>query len=257
MSANLTQNLTVGMSSERVTAPSVSPTRMWTYGDMLKAIAAVIIATLITSVIAGVVAQVILEAGESPEDDALAYTIALLPSMVAVELFMLGAALWFVRRKYGFPLPMLGLRKPERDSWFLPFAGTLVGLAIVFGYDALLALTPVESAGTPDEVFDSPGPIIVVVVGAVLLAPWIEEIFFRGFLFGGLQGRLGWVAAAIISSVVFAAAHLDPYGIPAYAALGVLFAWAYHYTRSLKASMIVHAAINTTTVGVSLVLAFT
>jgi membrane protease YdiL (CAAX protease family) len=255
MTVDLTHDVTTGR-DQATESDRLQPARqLWTNGDMVKAIVAVIIATLIASVVSAAAVQAILEPGQNPEDDAFAYTIALLPNMVAVELFMLAAVLWFVRRKYGLPLSTLGLRRPEHDTWLLPAGIALFGLAIVYGYDALLALTPIESARTPDEVFDSPGPLIVVIVGAVLLAPWIEEIFFRGFLFGGIDQRHSWVWAAIISSFVFALAHLDPFGIPAYLALGFLFAWAYHRTESLKASMIAHAAINTTTVGIGLAIA--
>jgi membrane protease YdiL (CAAX protease family) len=226
--------------------------RWWGHWDVVKAIVSVIVATLVAGAAAALVAGTLVAPGEAYEDDALAYALVLLPGAVAVEIFLLVAAIWFGPRSHGLSIAALGLRRPQRGSWWLAGAIAGAGLGVVYGYDALLRLTPVELGGTPDAVFDHPAPFIVVAVGAVLMAPWIEEIFFRGFVYGAVEERLGWLLAAIASSAVFAAAHLDVYGLPAYAAIGLLLAWAYHHTRSIRAGVIAHALINVVTVGVAL-----
>jgi uncharacterized protein len=43
----------------------------------------------------------------------------------------------------------------------------------------------------------------------VIIAPFVEESFFRGFLFAGFRQRYGYQKAAILSSAIFAAAHLQ------------------------------------------------
>jgi membrane protease YdiL (CAAX protease family) len=219
---------------------------------MVKAIAVTMVGTLIAGVIAGLVAELLLDSGQSAQDDPAAYAITLVPGMVVVELLLLATALRFGPRKYRQSLASLGLRTPVRDSWSLAVLLAGASLIWVYSYDAVLSLAGIESASTPDEVFDSVAPFAVVAAGAVLLAPWIEEIFFRGFLFGGLRVRWGWLLAAVISSFVFSLAHLDIYGIPVYAAIGFLFAWSYHHTGALKSSMIAHAIVNFVTVGVAL-----
>jgi membrane protease YdiL (CAAX protease family) len=78
----------------------------------------------------------------------------------------------------------------------------------------------------------------------VVVAPLVEETFFRGFVFAGMRSRHGWVRAAVISALVFAAAHLDLlFFIPRFL-LGYLFAFIYDRSRSLWPSMILHAAWN-------------
>lgn len=49
------------------------------------------------------------------------------------------------------------------------------------------------------------------ILGGVLIAPFIEELLYRGYLFGQLQRRakLGFWAAALLSAVVFALIHLN------------------------------------------------
>jgi membrane protease YdiL (CAAX protease family) len=233
-------------SAQRQDAP------LWNHWDMVKAIGVVVVATLVAAVAAAAIVAPFVESGQDLEDNATAYTIVLIPTMIAEEILLLAAALWFGPRKYRLSLATLGLRKPERDVWWLAAAMAGACLALVYGYDAALSLVGVSAAAMPDQVFDNPGPFIVVAVGAVLMAPLMEEVFLRGFIFGGLRAQRGWLVAAVVSSLLFAVAHLDPVGVPAYAGIGFLFAWAYHYTGSLKSSIIAHATVNTVTVGVGL-----
>jgi membrane protease YdiL (CAAX protease family) len=234
--------------------PSMSPTNdpSWNRWDMAKAIIVTVIGTLIAGVIAALAAELLVDSGERYQDDSTAYAITLIPGMVVVELLLLATALWFGPRKHRVSLASLGLRSPIRGFWWLPPVVAIASLILVYAYDAALSLASIEPASTPDEVFASPAPFAVVAVGAVLLAPWIEEIFFRGFLFGGLRVRWGWLLAAVASSLLFALAHLDVYGIPVYAAIGFLFAWSYHHTGALKSSVIAHAMVNFVTLGVGL-----
>jgi membrane protease YdiL (CAAX protease family) len=51
--------------------------------------------------------------------------------------------------------------------------------------------------------------LIFVFVSLVILPPIAEEIVARGFLYSGLRSKLSKFAAAIITSVLFAAAHLQ------------------------------------------------
>ena len=76
------------------------------------------------------------------------------------------------------------------------------------------------------------------------LAPLVEEIFFRGFLFQGFRQRYGWVTAVLLSSAVFSAAHLSLVMlIPAFI-LGCVLAYMYHRTNSVWPGVILHFLIN-------------
>ncbi len=84
----------------------------------------------------------------------------------------------------------------------------------------------------------------ILVVG---LAPISEELFFRGFLFGGLRGRLSFWPAALISGVFFGLIHLlggTLAVIPPLAAFGVLLAWLYERTGSIGPPILMHALQN-------------
>jgi len=81
-------------------------------------------------------------------------------------------------------------------------------------------------------------------------APLFEEIFFRGALHRYLRGRLRFLPAAIITSVIFAALHPQGWmGIPALAAIGVGFSLLREWRDSLIAPMVAHAINNGVLVG--------
>lgn len=87
----------------------------------------------------------------------------------------------------------------------------------------------------------------LAVVAAVVLAPLLEEVVFRGVLFQALGRRLGVLPAALLSGVLFAVVHLEV-SAPAYqlalALLGTWFAYAFHRTRSLVVPIVAHATFN-------------
>ena len=47
----------------------------------------------------------------------------------------------------------------------------------------------------------------------VVLAPLVEELFFRGWLFGALRGRLAAGATILITTFLFAIVHWDETGL--------------------------------------------
>lgn len=80
-------------------------------------------------------------------------------------------------------------------------------------------------------------------VGAIL-APLVEEIFFRGFLFQGFRQKYGWVSAMLLSSGIFAVAHLDPVSLIPTFILGSLLAYLYHRSNSVWPGVILHVLVN-------------
>jgi membrane protease YdiL (CAAX protease family) len=145
-----------------------------------------------------------------------------------------------------------GLR-PDRGGW-LPLAraaAILVGASIAV--DIALGLLS-EAAGVPShwtEWFDEDlawggnGVLIASLLGTVVFAPILEEIVFRGLLYGTLRRRVGWPAAAVLSAAIFGVAHgYGVAGLGSVFASGLMWAIAYEKTRSLLPGMVAHAANN-------------
>ncbi|MHB1293611.1 MAG: CPBP family intramembrane glutamic endopeptidase [Anaerolineae bacterium] len=87
------------------------------------------------------------------------------------------------------------------------------------------------------------GLILALVLGAVV-APFAEEVFFRGFLYGGLRQRWGVVWALIATSAIFAVVHVTLGVLPPIFVMGALFALLYEFTGSVWPCIGLHAAIN-------------
>lgn len=79
---------------------------------------------------------------------------------------------------------------------------------------------------------------------AVVIAPFCEEVFFRGFVFPGLRRgmSLGW--AILISSLLFAVAHADPGSFPVLLVIGLALAILRWRTRSLWPCILLHMLNN-------------
>lgn len=87
--------------------------------------------------------------------------------------------------------------------------------------------------------------IVFVAIGTVI-APIFEEFFYRGFMFQALrQGRGTWTAAGI-SSLAFAAAHLEfaPAALIDRAAIGIGLCWLFAKTGRLLPGMFAHSINN-------------
>jgi membrane protease YdiL (CAAX protease family) len=102
-----------------------------------------------------------------------------------------------------------------------------------------------------------PQPFVVAIllVAAVVVAPVVEELLFRGFLMRQIDGALGPMGAIILSSAVFGVVHLGSIPlvlVPPYMLLGAVLGVVAYVTNSIRASMAVHAAQNGFATGMAL-----
>jgi uncharacterized protein len=77
-----------------------------------------------------------------------------------------------------------------------------------------------------------------------LLAPFAEEVLFRGFLFQWLERRFNLWAGVVISSLVFSAVHASIFGLANTLLLGVCSALLLRYSRSLWFGVLLHGMWN-------------
>ena len=75
-------------------------------------------------------------------------------------------------------------------------------------------------------------------------APVLEELLFRGVLFGGLTKIMPLWPAIILSGLIFAFIHVNAATLIPLWFLGVAFAWLYVRTDTLLAPMAVHFTFN-------------
>lgn len=86
--------------------------------------------------------------------------------------------------------------------------------------------------------------MLLIFTALVIIAPVLEEIVFRGFMFQGLLARFGSVWAAVISSGLFALAHMQVnVGIDTFL-LGLAACWLLVNSKSIWPSIALHALKN-------------
>lgn len=92
----------------------------------------------------------------------------------------------------------------------------------------------------------SRGILVLVAALAVVVAPFFEEVLFRGLLYPYLKSRWGQTAATLLVSGSFAMVHFHvPSFLPLFV-LGVALVWVYEVTDSLTAPITLHAVFNAT-----------
>jgi membrane protease YdiL (CAAX protease family) len=84
--------------------------------------------------------------------------------------------------------------------------------------------------------------LLPLLIGTV--AGICEETLFRGPIQNGLLRKISTWPAIFIAGFMFAAAHLDLFGLPVRMFLGVLLGWLVVHTGSVFPAMVMHAAYD-------------
>lgn len=124
--------------------------------------------------------------------------------------------------------------------------GLLIGAyAIIIVHNALLYFLGVDTQGAKiAKMFaELNSPFWFSIVAAVV-APFVEETFFRGFLFQGFREHYGWKVGMLLSSAIFAAAHLDLVVLIPTFILGNVLAYVYHRSNSVWPGIVLHFLVN-------------
>ncbi|WP_461213795.1 lysostaphin resistance A-like protein [Lacticaseibacillus sp. GG6-2] len=146
---------------------------------------------------------------------------------------------------------LFGPRRPDKKVWRF-MAGMVLALVLIQALNAVaISLHWVAESQNQDALVKllQQAPLAMVLV-AVVGAPPVEELIFRGLLmhsFPHLEKR-GWlVAAGTVSAVVFGLLHAgpsEPYSMVSYIAMGAVFAATYAYTKDIRYSIALHFLNN-------------
>jgi membrane protease YdiL (CAAX protease family) len=177
--------------------------------------------------------------------------LALLAMFFSVGLLAAGLAIL----RHGRHAPaLLGLhRRGGRWLWLAPIAVVILSFIVDEGLLRLVrAIAGSEILPTVNavifEIATTPGRAALAVLVIGVLAPLVEELVFRGLLYGYVAGRWGGLAALIISTLAFAAAHLEPIHVALVLPIGLLLGWTRMRTNSLWPAIAAHVANNTVAV---------
>lgn len=204
--------------------------------------------------------------------------------VLAVGFFWIGVFVARVLgRPASYSLSPLGLSKPGGGYLIGAGVGLLFGLGALvaslviaplsayvlqrLGYSTESNIQEPLMEGLSAWVGESPTTAIPAVVAVVVLfGPAVEEFFFRGAIFGGLYrlglfvsrafgGKAGgrnkgtgekisFVVSALLSSALFALAHLEPRILAVLFVLAIALCALYRRTGSLLPCFVAHATFN-------------
>ncbi len=145
----------------------------------------------------------------------------------------------------------LGLGLPRRRALFfmaLPIPVFLASLAFTFAYTLVVSALgwhALEPPSTPLGDIEIAGAVFIPVFLLVaIVAPFAEEVLFRGFIFPGISNSFGPLKAALVTSALFALAHQQLGVMVPIFVTGLMLAWLYHQSSSIWPSFIAHGAQN-------------
>lgn len=134
---------------------------------------------------------------------------------------------------------------------------TLVGIGIgTIGFGQLLTNLIIKAfAGTEilkssmdilQNVFNAKGLVdgIAILIVAVIGAPLVEELLFRGVLFEEIRKECSVKTTILLTALMFGCYHFNILQTPNTFFMGLVLAYVYYKTKSIKASIIVHATNN-------------
>jgi membrane protease YdiL (CAAX protease family) len=134
-------------------------------------------------------------------------------------------------------LPLLGVIVPLG----LVTAATLILLFVPLSYIAPELVEKTILSDSPMANITTAAQFALLALNVVVIAPIVEELFFRGFLLQRFAYKWGTYAGVISSSALFAVGHVEWIG---HFVTGVAFGLIYLRTRSLWMCILTHALYN-------------
>lgn len=161
-------------------------------------------------------------------------------------------------------------RRPGRDlllalKYFSGYAlllGAMFGL-LMLGYwllgdklaaaaQPLVEKNTAEDAALQGLALSSRLRFILVLVSACVVAPVVEETFFRRIVFTAIRLKKGFWPAAFWSGLLFALFH--GVAAPVILPCGIYLAWVYERERRLPVNIMVHSMVNLVMVSLKVLL---
>lgn len=171
----------------------------------------------------------------------ISYPVMFIPAMLYASVQSRNCSL------FGTEVPLGAFSAGPARTAGLAMAVSAATLAAAFLCDPLVRLLPPmpESLKAMFENMMYDMPLWATVLSVSVFAPFFEEWLCRGMVLRGLLEKMSPVWAIVISALVFAFIHMNPWqALPAFI-LGILFGYVYYRTRSLGLTMLMHCVNNT------------
>ncbi len=169
--------------------------------------------------------------------------------LYGIQIVLMLGVVWFFAifwRKASFR--DLGLRyySIARTIWY-SFLSLLAIFFVSFLYVFLMnSLFGIEAPASKIEILVENRSISsnILFVVVTVIAPFSEEVFFRGFLYSAFKKSWGVNVALLLSSFLFAIVHLELYAFIPLVIIGWLLAYLFEKTKSLIPAIFLHGVYN-------------
>lgn len=165
------------------------------------------------------------------------------------ELPLVIPAWWFTVRKYKVGWRALGVQGFSAEILGVGVGLMILSMGLNVVYSLVLSQFDLQAQMDVVALFEDLSSPWLLLVGGILVAPVVEELFFRGFVFAGLRERYGWRKAGLISAGLFAVLHFQPLMVVPILLLGMIFAYLYHRSGSIWPAVIMHVLTNAVGLG--------
>lgn len=232
-------------------AAEIGPIRLpvenppWNFWDIVRLVIVAIFAIGVFGVLA--VARALHYLGPQPEAELARDPRIIVPAQFAAYLVLFVAMVVLVRLR-GFAFWRTVKWNFPAASW----AGYLaLGIALAIAIQGVSSLLPIPKQLPIDRYFRTPLGAYMMTFFGVAVAPFVEEMLFRGFLYPVLARRLGLTAAVVLTAIAFAFIHESQLA-HAWAPLLMLFVVGVALTavrarmQSVAGSWLMHVGYNAT-----------
>jgi uncharacterized protein len=206
-------------------------------------------AGLFTVLSMSVFAATLMKGKDAPPD-----FVGFVVSTVVTQAFAIGLIHIFLKAHRMSWRELLGLRQPRLLSIALfALALAVVASPVTWAISSLVIKIITLLHQTPDqqvavqvlETTKAPAQRAVFALAAIVMAPFVEEILFRGILYPLLKHH-GYPRLALWgTSLLFAAVHIHLATFVPLFVFGMILVWIYERTDTLLAPILTHATFNT------------
>jgi membrane protease YdiL (CAAX protease family) len=166
--------------------------------------------------------------------------------MAIVSALSMGLVIYWGYRRSASPLravfPLASIRLSQAASMILMLLGTIV-LVLEANYLMRLVWPKPASLVNIDQALRH-GDLWNALVAPVVVAPLTEEFLFRGLILHGFLQNYGRRKAVLVSALLFALFHLNPWQFSGALVMGVVFGWWLIESGSLLPCLLGHALAN-------------
>ena len=171
-------------------------------------------------------------------------------SLLTLPLWICAIAvpIWATTTKGNGPRIDLGLELRPLDVPLGLLCGGIAQIVIPLTYRMLLSESTSRELDAPARELGryatSVGGKVLLVLTIVVVAPFAEELLYRGLVLRSLERRLSSFAALVVTSVVFAAMHFQPLQFAGLAIFGMIVGVLAQRTGRLGPAIFAHVGFN-------------